>query len=119
MDYIISKSIKSEKPTKSANIHHMFLSDNRAVLPSVEHEIKLRRVSNGAQEIWFYVQSELLKLAASSKKNQTMLNNLQSIYNMTAELYRYSGIRSLKKDVVDVNNDVTITSARKRKKTNI
>ena len=65
----------------------MFLSDNRAVLPSVEHEIKLRRVSNGAQEIWFYVQSELLKLAASSKKNQTMLNNLQSIYNMTAEHY--------------------------------
>ena len=96
----------------------MFLSDNRAVLPSVEHEVKLRRVSNGAQEIWFYVQTELLKLAAGSKKNQTMLNNLQSIYNMTAELYRYSGMRSLKY-VVDVNNDVTITSARKRKKTSI
>ena len=57
------------------------------MLPSVEHEITRRRVSNGVLEMWFYVQSELLKLATSSKKNQTMLNNLQSIYNMTAEHY--------------------------------
>ena len=66
----------------------MFLLVNGAALPSVEHEIKRRRVSNGVLEMWFYVQSELTKLAAISKENHNIRNKLQSIYNLTAEHYR-------------------------------
>ena len=67
----------------------MLLSDIIAALPSVEFEIKLRRVSNGVQEMWFNVQSELMKLKAMFKdKDKKLVNNLQFIYDMTAEHYR-------------------------------
>ena len=59
------------------------------MLPSVEHEIKRRRVSNGVLEMWFYVQSELIKLGAMYEdKDEEMVDRLQFVYNMTAEHYR-------------------------------
>ena len=67
----------------------MLLLDDGAALPSAEHEIKLRRVSNGVQEMYFYVQSELIKLKAKfMEKDQEISNSLQSTFEMTTEHYR-------------------------------
>ena len=66
-----------------------FQSKTHTGLPSAEYEIKRRRVSNGVLEMWFYVQSELIKLGAMYEdKDQEMVDRLQFVYNMTAEHYR-------------------------------
>ena len=90
MTYIIKKHSNINSIAHLHNHAHVHLfSIKNTGLPSAEYEIKRRRVGNGVLEMWFYVQSELIKLGAMYEdKDQEMVDRLQFVYNMTAEHYR-------------------------------